>query len=536
MEANVSTTPITEELLEHADFDRSKVMNLVRLINLLSTSWTLQRGRGPREHQRCIWCHGDIPDDCEIIVHANGSCNNAWPASCFLQWLELEFQLNKGTSRYNGALTITCPMCRESMFSMYRLHYRDCEAAEGPSEAKKQPFAPYTAFIKIVPFSPDYVLQCAIHENKPIIFLEHSQVSARRLRFFANDMELLVAYAAIGRLPESGKPHMPSPPDKKNLYCEKSYGGWVLVDVGNNHFRMCTFIGKDVSALFKKLTQEGANVRSMTADTFNQEAQERGGLLTVLSDMGLIKDKGTLQQIRATGEEFMCGVHPQRTNEDQAAYFHLFAALTGARSFEDPSNGRLKSFLKQWHLDMKASAEAEALKDIMSKIEVPPGWKVLSSSTFLPPPGTSQQDIYKFLQMVTEKCPEKFVEVMGLQTPHFGYAMEHPPYGPDSPMDDGASDIDADAGLEATGVFSMISEGGELAEAVEEGLVEDTKDELAETHKAGLDKDIKEELAEAVEEGLEEDTKEELAEALEAELDKDIKEELSEALADAVNL
>ncbi|RVX75595.1 hypothetical protein B0A52_00948 [Exophiala mesophila] len=386
MDANLLTPPITDEPPEHADFDRSKAMNLIRLINLLSTSWKLQRGRGPH-----------------------------------------------------------------------------CESFQSPLQTDTYPYARYTAYIKVAPFSPDYVLQCALHDRKPIIFLGHSQLRVRNLRFFAVDMELLLAYAAIGRLPDSGKPIMTFPPENTNTYCEKSYGGWIMIDLGNNIFRMCTFISKDVAALFEKLNHEGVNVRTMTADTFNQEAEQRGGLATVLNDMELIKDEKNLRKLRDDAEEFMCSAHPDRSNEDQAAYFHLFAALTGVRTSADASNGRLKSFLKQWHADLVATMEDEALKKILSKIDVPPGWKVLSSTKFLPPPGTAQQDVYDFLNMIAEKCPEKFVEVLDPQTPNFDEESEQLFQSQQSQVDDHSNDKDIPVSTEAhEGIIDLKEQVAEI--------------------------------------------------------------------------
>ncbi|KAI1618159.1 hypothetical protein EDD36DRAFT_413850 [Exophiala viscosa] len=63
----------------HLDLDRSDQRNLIRLIALMQAGWTLSRGHGPRHHPRCLWCHGDLSDRTEILIHDKCWTRPRWP-------------------------------------------------------------------------------------------------------------------------------------------------------------------------------------------------------------------------------------------------------------------------------------------------------------------------------------------------------------------------------------------------------------------------------------------------------------------------
>ena len=338
----------------HPDFDRSNKLYLARFILLSHHGWKFRRGRGPRHHQFCLYCRGDLSNDCEILIHEDGECQNAWPVSCFLSILNTEPQ--------HRASAIRCPMCRKGLFNradyltLATLKENDCP----------------TASIWLSPFAPDFVLDSGLKEKRQIIFMERDHMQG--LKLFGSEQEKLTNCLAICRTPDNDielkredRLSGCGPPSFNYLL-----GAFVLIHFGNNIFRMCTFLPDDMEQLRARLVAGGADVRLWSAETFKKEASQRGGLLACLEPDILDQENGYSNEVRKAGEIFMCGqektarrawepyakevnkagVESECGNEEsvsgtwkQYAYFNLLEALVTREEAMRIENSSFRAYL-----------------------------------------------------------------------------------------------------------------------------------------------------------------------------------------------
>jgi hypothetical protein len=77
----------------HVPLDLTNPETLTRVLSLLQAGWVIGRGRGPRNHDFCLWCRGPINGEETMIfthVGAKDGCGNSWPAPCLLDSIKLD--------------------------------------------------------------------------------------------------------------------------------------------------------------------------------------------------------------------------------------------------------------------------------------------------------------------------------------------------------------------------------------------------------------------------------------------------------------
>jgi len=315
----------------HPRFDRSNKQHVARLVSLLLKDWRLEKGQGPRNHDFCLYCRGDLTHDCEIFVHEDGQCRNGWPLSCFLEWLEIELA---------GGRPIRCPVCRATIVGPNTLE-AFCRASEPRPD-------PPVALLRFALFSPDFVLQCGLLEKRPIIFMEHSTQNNLSKKLFNGDAALFSIFQAITHRP--GSPNI-----EFNLLCYQYpdtpspstvFPALVLVDCGHNIFRMCTFLPREMEDLRSKLVAGGANVRLMSGDSFDRAAELNGGLALALNGIAAGDLDIPMGEMEKNGMDFMSGIYTKRVQWEQEACFYLLKAMCDAGIVHKGNeNPRFNAFL-----------------------------------------------------------------------------------------------------------------------------------------------------------------------------------------------
>ena len=309
----------------HPDFDRSNQANVVRLVALSLNGWRIQRGRGPRNHGVCLYCRGDLTDATEIFVHEDGSCRNAWPVCCFLEMLDQDL---KNTFR-----VVRCPVCRNGLFRTHEIDRFMILKVDGP-----------TAVLRVTLFSPEFVIQCGLQERRPIIFMERNQM--RSVAMFKDDANLLRDCSNIKREGESQTIRVNTQMAALGTVTPV-FRAWVLIGFGYNIFRICTFLPQQMEELRSELVAGGANVRLMSAASFNAEAELRGGLTTTLDGILAGELDRNLKETEKVAEDFMCGSEGARELWAESSYFHLLKTLVAAgRGPKEIKNPRYRAFLE----------------------------------------------------------------------------------------------------------------------------------------------------------------------------------------------
>lgn len=309
----------------HPDFDRSDEGDNVRLVALALDCWRFQRGRGPRNDDLCNFCRGTLTDTTEIFVHENRKCRNAWPVCCLLGMLDQQLVIDFGFVR--------CPKCSLVLFNTHCIDEFMLTKEDGP-----------TAVLRVTLFSPEFVLQCGFQERRPIIFMEREQMKS--VTMFQDEAKLFSDCSDIKREGESQRitvgTQMTAPGTLSPVF-----NAWVLIGFRYNIFRMCTFLPQQMEELRSELVAGGANVRLMSAESFNAEAELRGGLTTTLDGILAGELDRNLEETEKVAEEFMCGSEGARELWAESSYLHLFKTFVAAkRGTKEIKNPRYKAFLE----------------------------------------------------------------------------------------------------------------------------------------------------------------------------------------------
>ncbi|KAK5188580.1 hypothetical protein LTR92_011389 [Exophiala xenobiotica] len=201
----------------HPDKDRTNVVNLSRLIALAQSGWVLARGRGPRNHDYCLWCRGSITEQTEILVHDRSlgvtaaKCNNAWPASCFLQYV-INNEMDEARSK-----VIRCPMCRTDIYNVRNLR----EDVYMQDFYYRPTHRTISAHIRTVLFGLEDTISFAKQDASRLFIMEHDEVA--KLAKLGRNMVIFGKVAAVKH------------PDHRNSPFVQQ---WLAVNWGNNEYRV----------------------------------------------------------------------------------------------------------------------------------------------------------------------------------------------------------------------------------------------------------------------------------------------------------
>ncbi|OAP60293.1 hypothetical protein AYL99_05295 [Fonsecaea erecta] len=325
----------------HPNVDLSDRNNLVRLLALYQCGWRQGRGRGPREHETCIWCRGPVAPNVEVLTHVgnSNSCRNSWPATCLLEWIDQELGAAK-----NHALQ--CPMCREQFFSCYSTSDPDFRKDQGGPDAQGVISA---AWVRCILFSPLYARETCVKKGKPLIIIKSEEarklvllnkeqyifngcenlsqkvfVRMRRLLHRAKGTNILqssespsasetlvlntVASSTRDRPVEEEK-QLPKPPLDTM---------WALLDWGDNQFRMSPLLAHQAHALKTLTEQQGGVVKTMNADEFAALAKGNGGLERAVRGFQP-DDEAELAAMKVSGTEWLIKMQRESSKEDERA-------------------------------------------------------------------------------------------------------------------------------------------------------------------------------------------------------------------------
>lgn len=285
----------------HPDIDPSDASNLTRLIALKQCGWKLRREKGDRKPgDTCRWCRGPLLAGIQILVHDNGRCNNVWGASCFMEMLAYEID-------HSRQRVFRCPMCRDGIYNCRKESYADFQQPGA--------WAP-TAFLRVMLFSPDWVVQVATETRRPVILMDSDEVE--KLVFWGHSEQRWCDCSAIMELDR----------------VTRAFKEWILVDCGNNEYRMCPF------RLVEKGVDRGS-LLTMGAEQFNREAGVRGGLAAAAHSFE--PDQHAERRIQLEGLEY---VQKMVQSEDEK---HCYAELLIAMGLQHPlapsdrDKGKLKN-------------------------------------------------------------------------------------------------------------------------------------------------------------------------------------------------
>lgn len=328
----------------HPDIDYTNPANLTRLLALFQNGWILSRGRGPRNQDTCLWCRGDIAEDAEILTHvgSGNSCRNSWPATCLLQWIDDEIDVHHPSSKL-----LRCPMCREEFYTAYgfrpKLEFLKVNEAEGGVKLMD------AAFTRVVLFSPTFAKEACLKKGMSLIFMQPEEIKkiglwgkhrktfadceALRLKNPTEDMDYNTAslpeptittgnlnpFNSVENLAfpvgiSGAVPAASSPIPSTNMSAngngnqkgeeEQTFDTtWVLIDYGNNEFRITPFLSEQAEALKKDMTEHRVTVTMMDAQAFNEEAKKNGGLVAAVK--GFKVDVQGMGEMMESGKEFV---------------------------------------------------------------------------------------------------------------------------------------------------------------------------------------------------------------------------------------
>ncbi|EXJ54958.1 uncharacterized protein A1O5_12869 [Cladophialophora psammophila CBS 110553] len=415
----------------HPDVDLNDRNNLVRLLALYQSGWEQGRGRGPREHDTCIWCRGPVASNVQILTHVgtSNSCRNSWPATCLMDWINQELDVVRNR-------VLRCPMCREEFFNIYTQSRADFRANQGGPDAE---LVINGAWLRCILFSPIYAREFCVKTGKPIIIIKseearklmllnrekaifnpceglartpyevkgrwfrrlnlpdtsatagqpqpfasaeapalssagqiHPLYAAGQALISAGDMSagqaIVATQQAFASVPSLHAPAIPTNPAGQIQALETSelpnpYAPaiplsraekideppkpafdtvWVLLDWGNNQFRMAPFLSVQAHAL-KILTEEqGGVVKTMTADEFAAMAKENGGLKAAVTGF---KADGVeeMDEMETSGKNWLKKLQPEFSEDgpyasDKTWYKRLVESFR-VRLFEPPTDG-----------------------------------------------------------------------------------------------------------------------------------------------------------------------------------------------------
>ncbi len=332
----------------HPDLDLTDRNTLTRLLALLQNGWVFSRGRGPRNHDNCLWCRGPIDTDIDMLTHTgtdDGSkCRNSWPASCLMDWINQELS---GTRSYK----MKCPMCSKQFYDAHNKASADFKADQGRTDHNSVLDA---AWLRCQLFSPSFARDSAIKRGKPLIFMKGTE--ARKLVFLGKEkvifqrseglldpieteskkkflrrhygdtlpytVEQLTSMMGVGESEATaiiqtynkGFPVLPAdhPTDTPLEVVPQFDTTWVMVDsgTGNNQFVMSVFLTEQAyNVIWLPCELGNCNIKNMNAEEFEAQAKENGGLVAAVKSFDPAKDEdfkrhrvlaeGWLQQVVA---------------------------------------------------------------------------------------------------------------------------------------------------------------------------------------------------------------------------------------------
>ncbi|KAH0837238.1 hypothetical protein FOPE_04707 [Fonsecaea pedrosoi] len=292
----------------HPTVDLGDRNNLVRLLALYQSGWERGRGRGPRDHETCIWCRGPVGPNVEVLTHVgrNNSCRNSWPVTCLLDWIQQQLGTVRGHS-------LRCPMCAEEFYHRYSVTGADFKADQGGPDAQRVVDA---GWLRCTLFGTAYARDFCVKRKKPLIIMESEEarklVLLNREKYMFNKCEELPQTALEGTrwfsrvvaadiaqsfgatpAPDSGLPAPVAPviyPRPVEGEAEKPKNtfnmAWMILDHGNNQYRMSPILCLDACCLIVQTEGLGGVTKTMTAEEFNAMTKARGGLKTVVESFG----------------------------------------------------------------------------------------------------------------------------------------------------------------------------------------------------------------------------------------------------------
>ncbi|EXJ58276.1 hypothetical protein A1O7_05701 [Cladophialophora yegresii CBS 114405] len=306
----------------HPDLDLTDPNTVTRLLALLLNGWVLSRGRGPRNHDTCLWCRGAIDSDVDILTHvgtdSGSKCRNSWPATCLMDWTRQE--LDTANSH-----RLKCPMCSTEFCNSGTKSAHDFKVNQGKADAESVLDA---AWLRVVLFSPLFAREAALKEGKHLIFVKGAE--AKKLILLGQNK--VIFYQCEGLLD-------PVESENKRRWLKRQYGDnlpwnvekltemgiaqseataimhaytqsaaspahdslelqprfdttWVIIDRGNNQFIMSPFLTQQAHNVIRLPVQLGSGViNDMTAAEFNDHAKKNGGLLAAIKGFDATKDE-----------------------------------------------------------------------------------------------------------------------------------------------------------------------------------------------------------------------------------------------------
>ncbi|KAJ9609701.1 hypothetical protein H2200_006029 [Cladophialophora chaetospira] len=318
---------ITDTGTTHPDLDLTDRNTVTRILALIQNGWVLSHGRGPRNHENCLWCRGPIESDVHMLTHVgtdNGSkCRNSWPATCLLDWISQELDAVHG-------YRLKCPMCSTHFYDGSARAAQDFQANQGTSDPVS---VLNTAWLRCQLFSPAFARDAAIKEGKQLIFMKGAEarklvflgkekvifyrtegivdpVEARNKRkwlrkHYGNNLPFTVeqligmgiaqseATAIIQASAPDSTISLPDLPTDRPLELQPQFDTtWVIIDRGNNQFIMSAFPTQQAHNVIWLPCEVGkCNIKNMTAEEFNTMAKENGGLLAAVKSYDPCKDE-----------------------------------------------------------------------------------------------------------------------------------------------------------------------------------------------------------------------------------------------------
>lgn len=303
----------------YPDADLSDKQTVGRLLTLFQASWTLSRGRGPRDQDTCSWCRGPMASEVQILTHAgkDNNCRNSWHATCLLQWLEGEFK----STHFQR---LRCPMCRLQLFDRTQITSLDFYAlqAEGRGYRAEDLDA---AWVRLVVFSPEYAKDICGKAGKQLLILDSKEMRQVHLwgatryvfelveqiprkvqnRFMEHHMlwkqkaRKELATRQQDQNADKGKKPEKEVPEQQ----EMEETTWVMINWGHNEFRLSPYLPQEATSLEQSSREAGISVRRVTAEEFKEAAKMAGGLQAAIQ--GYEADEGEMVRMRESGKQFV---------------------------------------------------------------------------------------------------------------------------------------------------------------------------------------------------------------------------------------
>ncbi|KAK5062618.1 hypothetical protein LTR84_004691 [Exophiala bonariae] len=391
----------------HPDINPNDKLSILHLVTLCLNGWRIQKGRGPRHNEFCLYCRADVTDSTQMLVHAGNKCGNAWPVSCFLTLIKWEWANRVRRPRS----PMRCPMCRHAIYTVPMIpptwSQSSCGFADDPN-----------VLVKISLFSPDFVVKCAaatMEKARPISFIK--QADLKQVPMFPEEKRLFTLCSSITVMGNPGdgagetidvnlNPVLPSfvsglsseQPD--NHPSSPVFDTWVLIDFGHNIFRACTFLPSQMEELQRSLIKAGLHYEEVNESYFSSASTglAQGGLAAALDGITAGELDRDMTEAQEAAKVYFCESEIVKSLESepwrQHANFHFLKLMFAAgRASSDGvvENPLYKAFLQSVALaeERDRAARLTAVQKKQSQlVQNQPGADGKSSSAFggLPPP------------------------------------------------------------------------------------------------------------------------------------------------------